>query len=390
MFLPCFDSPTRHYTFYYDESNNHRKFYINENDGSYNVDNDPRRKHAAATNFMLAGLAHRGDTCTANTSDLIKCLRLQKTAKELKFDQVASGNFDAVLKSAKINQILKWILDSDLYIHYFNLSMEYWAFVDIIDDCVHHCLNSGRIRLQSEQHWRHFLDFHKDVLFRLLEVDKANFLETMRKFNYPKIHGNERDFLLALRNLAINRANLLSLNDADDSIAEEIKSMTSLADLLSECMDIEGMDLTFNDEAGLLVDGLSVFYQNRGVMFKNSMHVFDDEFSVEDDLKILNSDTSRARIKYRFVNSVDSHLTQISDVVAGLFAKYFEFIERNTMKQILNMKSKFNRYQQETLRLMREIIDKSDNECKPFLYYVMTASAHHKHGTFMFPDEYRG
>ncbi|KVA33741.1 hypothetical protein WI44_15350 [Burkholderia cepacia] len=308
----------------------------------------------------------------------------------MKFDQVASGNFDAVLKSAKINQILKWILDSDLYIHYFNLSMEYWAFVDIIDDCVHHCLNSGRIRLQSEQHWRHFLDFHKDVLFRLLEVDKANFLETMRKFNYPKIHGNERDFLLALRNLAINRANLLSLNDADDSIAEEIKSMTSLADLLSECMDIEGMDLTFNDEAGLLVDGLSVFYQNRGVMFKNSMHVFDDEFSVEDDLKILNSDTSRARIKYRFVNSVDSHLTQISDVVAGLFAKYFEFIERNTMKQILNMKSKFNRYQQETLRLMREIIDKSDNECKPFLYYVMTASAHHKHGTFMFPDEYRG
>ncbi len=47
MFSPSFDSPTASYTFFYDESNNHRKFYINENTDNYNVDKDPSRKQKA-------------------------------------------------------------------------------------------------------------------------------------------------------------------------------------------------------------------------------------------------------------------------------------------------------------------------------------------------------
>ncbi|MFJ1259936.1 hypothetical protein [Cupriavidus sp. CuC1] len=387
MHLPIFDSPNEFYTFYYDESNNHRKFYINEEADNYNVDKDHNKKQKAATNFMLGGLAHKGASCAASAADLITSLKLQKTADELKFGQIASGNFDTALKSPQITHILRWILDSDLYVHYFNLSLEYWAFIDIIDDCVHHCVINGKLIFQNEKHWREFLDFHKDVLYRLLEIDKAKFLATAKKFDYPKIDGKEREFLGAIVKLAISRIDILLAVEQSESIAAEIISMRRLAELLQLSEDIDDMGLTYNDEPGVLVDGLTIFYDHRGTMFPNSEHVFDDEFSVEEDLAVLNRARSGGTFKYRFVNSLDSHLTQVSDVIAGLFGKYFEFIERNELDTLLEVKAKFNRFQAETLRLMKAVIEKSDDESKSFLHYTMTASTHYKHAKFMFPDE---
>ncbi len=336
---------------------------------------------------MLAGLAYKGDSCTANAADLITSLKLQKSVDELKFGQIASGTFDAVLKSPQITQILKWILDSDLYVHYFNLSLEYWAFVDVIDDCVHHCVINGKLRLQNEEHWRTFLAFHKDVLFRLVEVDKAKFLATIKKFDYPKIDGKERELLESIADVANSRVDLLLSSEQSKSTVEEISSMSSLAELLLMSTDIDEMGLTYNGEPGMLVNGLTVFYQHRGKMFQNSVHVFDDEFSVEDEMEVLNKIQADGSFKYRFVDSLNSPLTQVSDVVAGLLGKYFEFIERNDLDTLLELKSKFNPFQAETLRLMRAVIDKSDDECAPFLHYIMTASAHHKHAQFMFPEE---
>jgi hypothetical protein len=152
MFESRFNKSEPAYTMYYDESNNHRKFYINRERDSYNIDNDLGRKQGSSVNFMLAGVAHRGDSCKADPEELISSLRLQKSAKELKFDQVASGTFDVLVKSPKIKQILKWILDNDLLLHYFNLNMEYWAFADIIDDCIYHCIKNNNLKFFAKTH----------------------------------------------------------------------------------------------------------------------------------------------------------------------------------------------------------------------------------------------
>ncbi|MFM0172130.1 hypothetical protein PQR33_22700 [Paraburkholderia sediminicola] len=387
LFRPIFGSPQRSYTLYYDESNNHRKFYINSAHDSYNVDNDPSRKQVAATNFMLGGLAHHGESCTADPEALIASLRLQKSAKELKFDQVASGSFDLVLKSARVKQILRWILDSDLFVHYFSLNMEYWAFLDIVDDCIYHCVQKDRLRVPDEQAFA-FINLQKDALYRLLVSDKTRFLATMRRFNFPAIEGREREFIRAL--LELSQSRIEELRSSAGPSDDELESVLAFSQLLTACGDIDDMGMTVNDEAGALIDGLSVFYQNRGQLFANSTHVFDDEFSVDDDLAELHEADTSLQFRHRFVNSLNSPLTQISDVVAGLFAKYFECIERNSVDTLIAMRDAFNPFQTEALGLMRGVIDKSDQECQHFLHYVMPANSHRKHGIFMFPDEYMG
>jgi len=62
------------YTFYYDESNNIRKLHLTES--GLNV--------GKTSNFVLAGILHKGIEHNANLDSLVKSLQLQKNANELK------------------------------------------------------------------------------------------------------------------------------------------------------------------------------------------------------------------------------------------------------------------------------------------------------------------
>jgi hypothetical protein len=385
MFETRFDTPDRAYTFYYDESNNHRKFYINADHDSYNIDNDPARKQAAATNFMLGGIVHVGETCDADPGELITNLRLQKSAKELKFAQIASGSFDSVLKSPRIRQVLQWLLDSDLFVHYFSLNMEYWAFVDIVDDCISHCLQHGRLAIPGERLFS-FVASQKDALQRLVAGNRKEFLATMRQFSYPSIGDREREFVAAL--LELTRRRIASLTSYGQSILEEISVLRGLEKLLFICRDIDEMGLVDDDEEGVLVDGLSEFYQFRGRLFPNSLHVFDEELSVEKELIQLDSLDPDVKFRHRFVNSETSPFNQVSDVIAGLLAKYFEFIGSTPLDALLGAQAAFNPFQIEALGLLKAVIEKSHEENAHLLHYVMPASDHRKHGVFLFPNEY--
>ena len=85
------------YTFYYDETNNIRKFHLVE-DG-FNV-NDPG-------NFVLAGVLHKGIQYQPDIDELLKRLNLQKTTKEIKLKHVGKGDFEKVISSQKLSIILK-------------------------------------------------------------------------------------------------------------------------------------------------------------------------------------------------------------------------------------------------------------------------------------------
>ena len=78
------------YTFYYDETNNIKTFYVRENDFNYTF----------TANFVLGGVLHQG--AAPNIQPLIDSFRLQKTAKEVKFKHIAFGDFLDCLKSEKL------------------------------------------------------------------------------------------------------------------------------------------------------------------------------------------------------------------------------------------------------------------------------------------------
>lgn len=379
-----FDTPDRAYTFYYDESNNVRKLYINEGDDSYNIDNDKAK--AAAANFILAGVAHRGEPSTAEVARLLAELQLQASARELKFKHVAKGGFCAALKSRQIGVILRWLLESDLYVHYFNLNIEYWSFIDIIDDCVLHCVENERLAFPGDVHIRYFLDYHKDFLLRLIVGHRTEFISTVKRYGYPSFEGREREFLSALRNLIC-----LHLTEAEASTSPEgedgLMGFRSLDELLELSLDIDEMTLTLGPEENMLIDGFSVFYQHRAQSFPNSTHIFDEENEVEKAFLAMQAHKELPPVQCSFVKSIDSPLTQVSDVVAGLFARYFDFIEKHSQAEMEKKRRDFSQVQRENMELMRSLVEKTDDECPQMLFYVMSMRELDRHRQFMFSDE---
>jgi hypothetical protein len=98
----------------------------------------------------------------------------------------------------------------------------------------------------------------------------------------------------------------------------------------------------------------------------------------------LQASGAAAPIRYRFVNSRLSPLTQVSDVIAGLYGKYFDFIEKKSMAELSAIKAGFNSLQTENFELMKSLVEKTHDECEFFLHYVMTMSEHQKHRSFLF------
>ncbi len=79
------------FNFYYDETNNIRKFYVKE--ANFNS--------CFTANFVLGGMVYEGTS--PNVNSLISKLNLQKTVKELKFKHIATGKFLNCLNSEKLN-----------------------------------------------------------------------------------------------------------------------------------------------------------------------------------------------------------------------------------------------------------------------------------------------
>lgn len=189
MDTPFFDSPDNIYTFYYDESGNDRKFYIREDFSGYNV----QRKEGL--HFFLGGVAHHGETTTADAVALIKSLKLAK-GEELKAAVFGKGDFPDIIGRKKAETFLKWLVDSDLYVHCFHLNLIYWSYIDVIDDCVIYALDNKIIpsedsRFDLEQ----FIKLHKDALYNVIKENAKDFFELLSKYDFPELFGKEKDFI---------------------------------------------------------------------------------------------------------------------------------------------------------------------------------------------------
>ncbi|MCF6255951.1 MAG: hypothetical protein L3J98_13895 [Gammaproteobacteria bacterium] len=124
------------YTFYYDETNNIRKFYVREFDFN----------SAFTENFVLGGLVHEGSA--PDVQPLMDSFKLQRSVKEVKFKHIAKGDFLDCLKSQKLNLFLSFIKSSKLYIHYSIINILYWSIVDIVDSAVAHSEASQKLGIQ--------------------------------------------------------------------------------------------------------------------------------------------------------------------------------------------------------------------------------------------------
>ncbi|HEL5839660.1 TPA: hypothetical protein UOR19_003567, partial [Escherichia coli] len=257
------------YTFYYDESNNVRKLYLSKQIDGYNVDHDEDKN--TGVNFILGGIAHKGDSSTANFDALKKMIMLQSTAKEIKLKQIATGDFIYMLNSKKLTGFLEWLNESDLFIQYFNLNMEYWSYLDIIEDCVLFCMEKKLLRFYDEIQFRQYQDLHKDELYKVILNDKTSFIKELKSFDYPYLGGKEREFLKVMFNLTAEYAERI-FNFPLSTLDEKLQ-INSLCDLLEMCIENGMEEFTFTlderfdnevrDNDNYILDAFTFFYRHR-------------------------------------------------------------------------------------------------------------------------------
>jgi hypothetical protein len=328
-----------HYIFYYDETNNIRKFWF-KSENKLNIPIGDLTK-----NFVLGGLLHKKDV-QLDLDDLKNRLNLQKSIKEIKLDHIAKGDFLACLNSEKLEIILDWLNTNDLYIHYSSLNILYWSLVDIIDSVIH-----GKLFEISNE--------LKTVLYEIIKLDLEAALTILYKYEYPNINRElAQEFLDDLsKYIEINIVKFIQ--KYPDLNIEFIKLILSLLE------NRDNRDLTFimDEKTHILIDGLGEFYLRPLGLFKNSIHIFDEENTIEEFMNKFDLyDEDNILINFEFKNSKDSLLIQFSDVITGLMGKFFDYINNLTFEEIDTLQDILNEKQKKNIATIADLLLKSDKQ----------------------------
>jgi hypothetical protein len=342
MLAPTADFETA-FTFYYDETNNIKKFYVRENDFNYTF----------TANFVLGGLVHEGKA--PDVKSLIDGFKLQKTTKEVKFKHIANGDFLDCLKSEKLRLFLQFIKDSDLYIHYSSLNILYWSIVDIVDSAI---ANSDI----AQQLGPTFSNHLKNDLYKLSRLEIDSVIDLFYHYEYPNI---KKESVLSFIDA------LTSLFDEYIDTAEFHFGLESLRQILKEAMKKGSLPFIMDEDDYILLKDLSHFYLRPIYLFKNSTHIFDNEDSISDilkDYKIL--DGGKEIKNYSFIDSKSNLLIQLSDIFVGFMGKLTNYLNTSTREKIDADFDSMSMLQQTNIDLLIELIDKSHNKNIGFLHSI--------------------
>jgi hypothetical protein len=380
------ESTKKKYTLYYDESNNVRKLLLS---GSrFNIDRDPNQDSSPI--FILAGIAFKGESKEFNFSLLKEKLRIQKPSDELRFSKMVKIRarytpleaFKYTLGSSNFETLFNYLINNEILIHYQMINTVYWSFIDIVDDLVMCTKSNDDIKKHS---------FYKSCLYRLIQLDKDNFLSLMSGFNFPNIQKTESlNFLNRLNDLIMKNIGSLLIKNKKENLDNFM--LFQLGELVYKCINLFSQNLNFemvfDIEKDVLIEDFSVFYINRINTFPNSVHVLDNESKVEETIiKICNSEPKYRDLNFSFVESVEleNYRVQISDVLSGFIRLYFGFLEFASIEEVISFNNKLNPLQKRTLSLFKTLLDKSVDECHLLLHRVLSPIDEHK-AKILFPE----
>ncbi len=329
------------YNFYYDETNNIKKFYVRENDFNYTF----------TANFVLGGLVNLGQK--PNVQPLIDSFKLQKTATEVKFKHIASGQFLDCLKSEKLKLFLQFLIHNDLYIHYSSLNILYWSLVDIVDSAI---VSSEAAKQLGPQFSNHL----KNDLYKLSRLQIDAVIDLFYRYEYPNIKS---DSVLPFIE------ELTSLFDGYIDTDEYHFGLEYLRQILKEAKRKGSLPFIQDEDDYILLKDLSHFYLRPIYLFKNSTHIFDNEDSISETLKEYKILDGEVEIKnYAFVDSKSEQLIQLSDIFVGLMGKLTNYLNTSSREKIDNDFQTLTATQQANIDLLIDVIDRSHNKNIGFLH----------------------
>jgi len=338
------DLGTEESDFYYDETNNYRKVRLRAGGLNFEGDGD----------FVLGGIVlKRGESL--DLQGLKQEIRLDKSAHEMKFKHLATGNTISVLNSKKLKTVLEFLNEHDISIHFQRINVLYWALIDVIESVI--VERNDEVLIFNHLHI-------KDRLYHALNGERGRTLEVLNDYAFPDIESSQiSEFYGRLADLVKPTVG------SGDHLGKLLIQVLELGMGLKEAVFIQ------NDERGLLVDDFSHFYRHRILMFPKSMHYFDAEDEVEGRIRVTPLTYEDATLdNYSFVDSKRRPEIQLADVTVGYFARLLNFCKGRSRGQLQGIRRDLNETQLENLRLARELIDRSDSINQAYFHHVVPIS----------------
>lgn len=328
------------YVFYYDESNNCRKFWVDDSKQQFNTD--------YTADFVLAGLVKKEeDIVDVPLETFRKPLKLQGNVEEIKFKKLyAKGDFLQCVKEKRLLETLSWIDKSPFYIHYTNVNNLFYTLVEIFDSIV----KPDEI---SEFGYDYFK--MKSVFYHMFKgkADKLQIL--MFKYKYPNIQREDVD---AFCN------ELLFLLGSRKEMKEEEKF---LAGMLARASKSDELAFLHDNDDYIMQENYAEFYADPIRKYQKSTHIFDEETTVQDIVKKQIAQGQNMADNFKFVKSETDIFVQLSDVVAGILGKLFKYINSTSVNQRRKNIEGLSKLQVDNIILIDKLRMEADRENPGFL-----------------------
>lgn len=328
------------YVFYYDESNNCRKFWVDDSKQQFNTD------HTA--DFVLAGLVRKEEEkVEASLETFRKPLKLQANVEEIKFKNLyAKGDFLQCVKERRLFETLSWIDKSPFYIHYTNVNNLFYTLVEIFDSIV-----------KPDEISEFGYDYFKmKSVFYYMFKGKADALQIlMFKYKYPNI---QREDVEAFCN------DLLFLLGSRREMKEEEKF---LAGMLARAAQSDELVFLHDNDDYVMQENYAEFYADPIRKYQKSRHIFDEKTTVQDIVKKQIAMGENMADNFKFVKSETDIFVQLSDVVAGILGKLFKYINSTSVNQRRRDVEGLSKLQVENILLIDKLRMEADRENPGFL-----------------------
>lgn len=341
------------YAFFYDETNNIRKFWIRD-DG---FNEQPK-------NFILGGIVHKKLEPLIGLDELVKSLHIQKSAKEIKFNQLATGSYLGVLNSKKIRTLLEWLIANGVFIHYSNFNILYWSLVDIVD--------SFWEEPELHQYMPYVMQI-KGELFNLANADLGQLVPILKKYRFPNIQRNASfAFMMEFSDL-LESASKKPQSDISELVIYMVRKAANLPEL----------PFIVDNKDDVLIDSFNSNFIRPLYIYPKSSHTFDNETEIQETLGNTQVEYKGSFVEYSFVDSLDCIEVQLSDCICGLLGSHFNFLEEHSVEELIEIKQNLNPVQRLTLSLLRKLIDISDAQSNGFMHRISPMDSDYKNDYFL-------
>lgn len=351
--LPLFDEK---YSFYYDETGNVRKFRLTEN--------GVNAEEGIANDFILGGVLFKGDTPPCDVDRLFDELRVN--ASEIKFRTLAGRGayFWTAIGKKPIQQFLSWLDSSGLYVHYATLNNMYFSVVDIVDS-----LFAAQPQFNFGLEWAQALkaSLHRFVINHMDEI-----LPILHGYNYPSLDKED------IKNFCYELSDLIQSYGDEDFYLENLRQLLKANGRKGELVFIE------DNTPGLLVEEYFGLRDGRCAFYKDSLHYFDEEAEAELALKNTIYTLKGEKLSnFKYINSKNERLIQISDVWVGLLGKLFAELDQSTPEMIISKMESLTQEQKECIRIINSLVDRAERLHRGLIQSVNSIEMVHHRGLLL-------